>query len=222
MARQAGVPVEEITEDEERLLSRPTVVSEEMRAFFSNRQGKGRSGLSEENYIERMSAAIEILAEQGNIVFVGRGVQMILAGRPGALHVHIYAPPEVRAPARAGATWLAGCCDCTTNCAASGRATAGMVSPVLHRGELEGPEILPSDDQHGSHRRGDGSGLDRRSGGLPPEVTAARGACKRCADPRFLPPLGRFRVDRQLRMGVRARSLAIARVGLTAYSSGCG
>ena len=97
MARQAGVPVEEITEDEERLLSRPTVVSEEMRAFFSNRQGKGRSGLSEENYIERMSAAIEILAEQGNIVFVGRGVQMILAGRPGALHVHIYAPPEVRA-----------------------------------------------------------------------------------------------------------------------------
>jgi cytidylate kinase len=97
MARQAGVPVEEIAEDEERLLSRPTVVSEEMRAFFSNRQGKGRSGLSEENYIERMSVAIEALAEDGNVVFVGRGVQMILAGRPGILHTHIYAPTNVRA-----------------------------------------------------------------------------------------------------------------------------
>ena len=97
MARQAGVPVQDIAEDEERLLSRPMVVSEEMRAFFSKRQGQGRSGLSEENYIERMSAAIEALAEQGNIVFVGRGVQMILAGRPGVLHTHIYAPPEVRA-----------------------------------------------------------------------------------------------------------------------------
>lgn len=97
MARQAGVSVEEIAEDEERLLSRPMVVSEEMRAFFSDRQGKGRSGLSEENYIDRMSAAIEALAEQGNIVFVGRGVQMILAGRPAVLHVHIYAPPDLRA-----------------------------------------------------------------------------------------------------------------------------
>ncbi len=96
MARQAGVPIEEIAEDEERLLSRPMVVSEEMRAFFSDRQGKGRSGLSEENYIQRMSAAIESLSEQGNLVFVGRGVQMILAGRPDILHVHIYAPPEVR------------------------------------------------------------------------------------------------------------------------------
>ena len=89
--------IEEIAEDEERLLSRPLVVSEEMRAFFSNRQGKGQSGLSEENYIERMSAAIEVLAEKGNIVFVGRGVQMILAGNPNLLHVHIYAPPQIRA-----------------------------------------------------------------------------------------------------------------------------
>jgi cytidylate kinase len=96
MARQAGVPVEGIVEDEERLLSRPVVVSEEMRAFFAHRQGKGRSGLSEENYIERMSAAVEALAQDGNIVFVGRGVQMILAGRPGILHTHIYAPPKVR------------------------------------------------------------------------------------------------------------------------------
>ena len=97
MARQIGVPIEEITEDEERLLSRPMVVSEEMRAFFSQREGKGRSGLSEANYIEHMSDAMKALAEQDNIVFVGRGAGMILAGRPGILHTQIYAPPEVRA-----------------------------------------------------------------------------------------------------------------------------
>jgi len=95
MARQAGVPVNEIVESEETLLSRPMVVSEEMRAFFSRR---GESGvLTAENYVERMSAAIRALAEQDNIVFVGRGAQLILAGTPGALHAHIFAAPEVRA-----------------------------------------------------------------------------------------------------------------------------
>lgn len=95
MARQAGVPVNEIVEAEEKLLSRPMVVSEEMRAFFSRR---GESGvLTAENYVERMSAAIRALAEQGNIVFVGRGAQLILANTPGALHVHIFAAAEVRA-----------------------------------------------------------------------------------------------------------------------------
>ncbi len=95
MARQAGVPVTEIVESEEKLLSRPMVVSEEMRAFFSRR---GESGvLTAENYVERMSAAIRALAEQGNAVFVGRGAQLILAGVPGVLHVHIFASPEIRA-----------------------------------------------------------------------------------------------------------------------------
>jgi cytidylate kinase len=71
------------------------VVSEEMRAFFSRR---GESGvLTAENYVERMSAAIRALAEQGNAVFVGRGAQLILAGVPGVLHVHIFASPEIRA-----------------------------------------------------------------------------------------------------------------------------
>ena len=95
MARQAGVPVNEIVESEEKLLSRPMVVSEEMRAFFSRR---GESGvLTAENYVERMSAAIRALAEQGNTVFVGRGAQLILPGAPGVLHVHIFASPEIRA-----------------------------------------------------------------------------------------------------------------------------
>ncbi len=95
MARQAGVPVNEIVESEEKLLSRPMVVSEEMRAFFSRR---GESGvLTAENYVERMSAAIRALAEQGDAVFVGRGAQLILAGEPRVLHVHIFASPEIRA-----------------------------------------------------------------------------------------------------------------------------
>ena len=96
MARRAGVPVNEIVESEEKLLSRPMVVSEEMRAFFS-RRGEAASVLTAENYVERMSAAILALAEQGNLVFVGRGAQLILADVSGVLHVHVFASPEIRA-----------------------------------------------------------------------------------------------------------------------------
>lgn len=97
MARQAGVSVEVIVEAEEKLLSRPMVVSEEMRALFSAQQKRAGSLLTEENYVEQMAGAIRTLAEQGNVVFLGRGSQLILAQHPGCLHVHLYAPPEARA-----------------------------------------------------------------------------------------------------------------------------
>lgn len=95
MARLAGVSVQAVVDAEERLLSRPTVVSDEMRAFFKRSQAPG--GFSEEQYIEQMAAAIRAMADQGDIVFVGRGAQIVLAGRADALHVHLYAPEDVRA-----------------------------------------------------------------------------------------------------------------------------
>jgi cytidylate kinase len=95
MARLAGVSVQAVVDAEERLLSRPAVVSDEMRAFFKRSQAPG--GFSEERYIEQMTAAIRAMADQGDVVFVGRGAQMILAGRAGTLHVHLYAPEDVRA-----------------------------------------------------------------------------------------------------------------------------
>jgi cytidylate kinase len=99
MSSRAGIPVELIVEAEERITSRPVVVTEEMRSLMrtqARQQGKG--ALMDENaFITAMREAIHALAAQGNVVFVGRGAQIVLADEPQALHVHIYAPLEVRA-----------------------------------------------------------------------------------------------------------------------------
>jgi cytidylate kinase len=97
MARQAGVPVNVIVEAEERLMSRPMVVSEEMRSLFASRARQQSSGFDEASYVKQMREAIRELAQEGNVVFVGRGTQVILAEDEHALHVHLYAPLEVRA-----------------------------------------------------------------------------------------------------------------------------
>jgi len=97
MARQAGVSVELIIEAEERLLSQPRVISQEMRHFFSADPRNRTRPMDQPTYVRQMSEAIRFLAGQGNIVLVGRGGQIILKDHPGALHVHLFAPPEVRA-----------------------------------------------------------------------------------------------------------------------------
>lgn len=97
MARQAGLPVEAIAQAEEKLLSRPTLVSRDMQALFSKGQQARGTSLTEASYVAQMSEAIRALAERGNIVFVGRGAQLILQEHPSALHVHLHAPLDVRA-----------------------------------------------------------------------------------------------------------------------------
>lgn len=96
MARQSGVPVEVIAEAEEKLLARPMGVSDEMRAFWSVRRSDGRV-LTEAYFVQQLSGAFKLLAAEDNVVFVGRGAQIILKDHPGALHVHLYAPVAVRA-----------------------------------------------------------------------------------------------------------------------------
>ena len=95
MARQAGVSVEVMAQAEERLLAKSVAVSGEMRALLSTRGGAGL--MDEARFVQLMTEAIKVLASQGNIVFVGRGAQIILKDYPGVLHVHTYAPPAVRA-----------------------------------------------------------------------------------------------------------------------------
>lgn len=97
MARQSGLTVEVIVEAEERLLSQPRVISQEMRHLFAA-DPRNRSGaMDQATYVRQMTDAIRFLAGQGNVVLVGRGSQIILHEHPGALHVHLYAPPDVRA-----------------------------------------------------------------------------------------------------------------------------
>ena len=96
MARQAGVAVEVIVQAEERLLAKPIGISDEMRALLSAQRDSGRAW-NEAQFIKWMTAAIQLLAAQGNIIFVGRGAHIILKEHISALHVHLYAPPQLRA-----------------------------------------------------------------------------------------------------------------------------
>jgi cytidylate kinase len=97
MARQAGVQVEVIVEAEEKLMSRAGMVSQEMRSLFSADPSRRNRPMNQEAFVERMTDAIRALAEQGNVVFIGRGSQLVLEDYPTALHVHLYAAPAVRA-----------------------------------------------------------------------------------------------------------------------------
>jgi cytidylate kinase len=97
MAQRAGLSVEVMVEAEERLLARPVVVSDEMRALFTAQARQQKGQLDEQSFIAQMGEAVRTLAGRDNVIFVGLGAQLILANDPRALHVHIYAPPDVRA-----------------------------------------------------------------------------------------------------------------------------
>jgi cytidylate kinase len=47
-------------------------------------------------YHETAAELVGKLAEQGNLIFVGRAGQVILGGRPGVLHVRVIAPRAMR------------------------------------------------------------------------------------------------------------------------------
>ena len=47
-------------------------------------------------YREKIFAVVGELAAEGKLLLVGRGGQVILAGRPGVLHVRVIAPREQR------------------------------------------------------------------------------------------------------------------------------
>ena len=47
-------------------------------------------------YIQAVKSVMQELADQGNVIIVGRGGQVVLAGRPDVLHVRTVAPLELR------------------------------------------------------------------------------------------------------------------------------
>ncbi|NLX11192.1 MAG: cytidylate kinase-like family protein [Chloroflexi bacterium] len=52
--------------------------------------------LNEEDCVSLVCYTVERVHQEGNIVIVGRGGQAILRGRPGVLHVRVFAPLPVR------------------------------------------------------------------------------------------------------------------------------
>lgn len=47
-------------------------------------------------FLESVQAVIERLAQEGDVVIIGRAGQIVLRGRPCVLHVHVWAPTELR------------------------------------------------------------------------------------------------------------------------------
>lgn len=105
VADRAGMSVEEVQEQEERVpslierLARAlTVSAPEMFAAAADPQ----AALPPEDRLVRLTEAViaETVA-QGDVVMVGRGAQAYLAERDGALHVYIVAPRDQRIAAAA-------------------------------------------------------------------------------------------------------------------------
>jgi cytidylate kinase len=98
IAREGGVNVEAVLAKEKAVLSKPRLISSDMTSLYSKDPSafEKKSALDDRTYTRIVHEAMEQFARQGNAVIVGRGGQMVLREWPGALHVHLYAPLEVR------------------------------------------------------------------------------------------------------------------------------
>jgi len=98
IAEEAGVDVEAILEKERSVTSKPRLISDQMTSLYGRAPsafGK-KGGIDDQTYARVVRETMERFAREGNAVIVGRGGQIILHDWPTALHVHLYAPPEVR------------------------------------------------------------------------------------------------------------------------------
>jgi cytidylate kinase len=98
IAREAGVDVEAVLAKEKAVLGRARLISRDMTSLYSKDPSafEGKSAVDDQTYARIVRQTMEEFARQGNGVIVGRGGQMILRDWPGALHVRLYAPLEVR------------------------------------------------------------------------------------------------------------------------------
>ncbi len=98
LAEEAGIDVEAMSELESSFTKRSRLVSGEMTSLYRKQASAfDRKGVIDDvTYAGVLKEAMERYAREGNAVLVGRGSQMVLRDWPGALHVRLYAPEEVR------------------------------------------------------------------------------------------------------------------------------
>lgn len=98
IAQQAGVDVQAILDKERAVAASPRLISNQMTSLYGRAPTafQKESAVDDQTYARVVRETMEKYADQGNAVIVGRGGQIILAEWPAALHVHIYAPLEVR------------------------------------------------------------------------------------------------------------------------------
>lgn len=98
VAAALGVPESEAEEYDERGESIFARMLAGMRSYEPAIPVPGAAGLEtdEQRYRQALREAVKAACEQGHTVIVGRGSQMLLAGRRDVLHVRIVAPLEGR------------------------------------------------------------------------------------------------------------------------------
>lgn len=99
LAEDAGVDVQAVLAAEKDFVSKPRLVSSDMTSLYRKQPtafGKS-SAVDEQIYTQVLQDTMKRFAREGNAVIVGRGGQMVLRDWPTALHVHLYAPVDVRA-----------------------------------------------------------------------------------------------------------------------------
>ncbi len=98
IAEQAGVDVKTVLQKEQDVTQKPRLISDQMTSLYGRAPSafSKKSELDDQTYARIVRETVLKYAAQGNAVIVGRGGQMILAGDPRALHVHLYASPQVR------------------------------------------------------------------------------------------------------------------------------
>lgn len=98
IAREAGIDVKAVLAKERDVASKPRLISDQMTSLYGRQPGAfGREGeIDDQTYIKVVRDTMERFAREGDAIIVGRGGQLVLRDWPGALHVHLYAPLEVR------------------------------------------------------------------------------------------------------------------------------
>ena len=98
IAKEAGVDVKAILEQERSVTSRPHLISDQMTSLYGRAPSafRRKSAIDDQTYTRVVREAMEQFARQGQALIIGRGGQMVLREWPSALHVHLYAPSEVR------------------------------------------------------------------------------------------------------------------------------
>ena len=149
-------------------MSRAGVVSQEMRSLFSADPNRRNRPMDQATYVEGMTSAIRALAERGNVVLIGRGSQLILEDHPTALHVHLYAAPEVRARRIQRRRSMAEISTARAHHWPGGRAAPQLVPEILYQCRLEEQPALSLDVGHGPHPRSNGGSIDCTCGANSP------------------------------------------------------
>jgi cytidylate kinase len=99
MAKEAGMDEEAVLALERSIPNRARLTSTDMRSLYSKQPGawEKKGALDDQTYHRIVRETMERYAAEGDAIIIGRGGQMILRDHPAALHVHLYAPVELRA-----------------------------------------------------------------------------------------------------------------------------